>query len=95
MKNTISYENLSGKEKQEKAINDIKGYFCNEKAFDSIVGELKTIQPNKRSFNNLLIPFGMFSGISGYPVIALLSDTWKVPEETLYSWIEEEENAGS
>ena len=91
-KHQISYAHLEGKEKQEKAITDIREYFGNNTAFDSVVAKIKTIEPSKKATKSLVFQFDMFSGISGYPVVALLSDTWGVSEDQIYTWLEKEED---
>ena len=90
MKRQISYENFCGKGKQEKAINDIREYFNNDKVFDSVVRQIKSIKPSKETTDGLVFLFEIFSGVYGYPVVALLADTWQISEETIYEWLEEE-----
>ena len=64
----INYKDLSGKEKQDKAVQDCKEYVSNDKQWAAIEDCAK--HPDN-SFNDFRIGLGLFVGIEGYPVAAL------------------------
>ena len=66
MHRTIDYSNLSGKEKQDKAVKDVRGYLT-AKQFKG-TKELAQSDCTYEKFEFLL---GLMCGIQGYPVEAL------------------------
>lgn len=66
MKQTIDYSGLTGKEKEDKAIEDCKFYFGEQ--FETITESLKQVKVKKYGLYLL-----EFAGVVGYPAHALLN----------------------
>lgn len=89
MPHEINYSNLTGVEKRQAALRDVRAWSdCVN--WDNIFAEISGLPPTRESARSISFQFGMFLGISGYPVTAVLGQCWNLTDDEVIEMLRRE-----
>ena len=89
MAHEIDYGNLSANEKRQRALDDLRNWSsCVE--WDNVFRDISALSPTKENARSVEWQFGMFLGVSGYPIVAMLADCWNMSDDEVIEMLKRE-----
>lgn len=80
MAHEIDYGNLPANEKRQRALDDLRNWSsCVE--WDNVFRDISALPHDKENARSIEWQFGMFLGVSGYPIVAMLGDCWNLSDD--------------
>ena len=89
----IDYGNLPANEKRQRALDDLRNWSsCVE--WDNVFRDISEMSPTKENARSVEWQFGMFLGVSGYPIVAMLGDCWNLSDDEVADMLIHEPQEG-
>lgn len=82
MAHEIDYGKLPDAEKRARALNDLRGW-APSVDWDKAFAEIAAFAPTKENAQSVEWQFGMFLGVSGYPITAILGACWNLSDDEI------------
>jgi hypothetical protein len=89
MPKTIDYGVLTGAQKREKALGDLAGWLNCDDNLEQFKREIGEMLPTPENAHTVRMQLAFFAGVSGYPVVALLGESWQLSDESVWALFEE------
>lgn len=81
MAHEIDYGNLPANEKRQRALDDMSSWINNPDKLAQIKQKIAALPHTAESAKSMRFQFAVFAGVQGYPVVALLGESWNMTDD--------------